>query len=251
MFPNANKHFCGVPMNPTPHLANLPLINPIPTDNEVAEAIFTSIGVQRRMEEGDATAADLVVAERRKRHFLDASIAADIAAGGYIGVQAQAIALQVTAALNAPYGALANIHAQIVQTQNQVMQFQNQVGQQVTQFQNQVGQQVTQLQNQLTQLQNQVNQLQLDTVENVNASQLAEARYYNGIGIQPIVLPSLKIAGVLTQPPFPFRDLLALDQLTGPQLLQNLQFYGLQVPHGLTSRKKRLAMHIGLKYEIL
>ncbi len=46
-------------------------------------------GTKRRMKDGDATSADLVAAEKRKRHLMDASIAADIAAGGYIGVQAQ------------------------------------------------------------------------------------------------------------------------------------------------------------------
>ncbi len=49
----------------------------------------------------------------------------------------------------------------------------------------------------------------------------------------------------MNQLPFPFNSLVALQNLSEMQLQQNLQFYGLQVPHGLTNRRKRLALYIG------
>jgi hypothetical protein len=43
---NSNKHFFGVPPNPTAHLA----VTPLPTD-QVAQAILASTGTKRRMQD--------------------------------------------------------------------------------------------------------------------------------------------------------------------------------------------------------
>jgi hypothetical protein len=227
--------FFGVPPNPTAHLAGLPAVTPLPTDDQVAQAILASTGTKRRMQDGDATSADLVTAEKRKRHFMDASIAADIAAGGYIGVQAQAIGLQVTAALNAPNGALSNMQAQILQMQNQMAALMGQLQVQMGQLRNQVGQ----LQNQVGQLQNGMAQLWVDSDLNFNASQLAEARYCNVIGLQPLFSPSVRLGGVVNQPPFPFNSLVAFYKIyLGYSFNKIYNFMACRCPMGYQTAEK-------------